>query len=92
MFWDCKSLTNIIIPNKVTVIDEHSFIGCSGLVSIVVPTSVSFINDGAFHDCSGLTDIYYMGEENEWISIDVSSKYNDSFINAIIHYNYVLKK
>ena len=55
-FEDCRSLTSITIPNSVTSILEHAFLGCSSLTSITIPNSVTSIGTEAFRGCS-LTSI-----------------------------------
>ena len=39
-FYDCESLTSIIIPNSVTSIGENAFCGCVNLASITVPANL----------------------------------------------------
>lgn len=56
-FYDCSSLTSIIIPNSVIAIERNTFSGCSGLASVTIPDSVTSIGGGAFSDCSSLTSI-----------------------------------
>ena len=56
VFYQCTSLTNVIIGNSVTSIGEFAFSECINLTSIVIPDSVTSI-DGAFSGCSGLTSI-----------------------------------
>ena len=56
-FENCKSLTNINIPNSVTTIGEHAFSDCYSLTSINIPNSVTTIGDGAFEYCVSLTSI-----------------------------------
>ena len=56
-FYDCSSLTSVIIPNSVTSIGLRTFYGCSSLTSIDIPYNVMSINNGAFAYCSGLTSI-----------------------------------
>ena len=57
-FFDCSSLTNIVIPDSVTSIDDGAFSRCTSLTSIVMPDSVtSSIGKSAFSLCSSLTDI-----------------------------------
>ena len=56
-FENCKSLTNINIPNSVTTIGEHAFSDCDSLTSINIPNSVTTIGDGAFEYCVSLTSI-----------------------------------
>jgi len=41
-------LTNVIIPDSVTRIDDDAFFGCSGLTSIEIPNSVASIGHTAF--------------------------------------------
>ncbi len=56
-FYNCSSLTSIVIPNSVTSIGERAFYSCSGLTSIDIPNSVTSIGNNAFYGCSGLTSI-----------------------------------
>ena len=56
-FNGCEGLTNIIIPNSVTEIDDFAFEDCTGLTSIVIPNSVTDIWESAFQGCTGLTSI-----------------------------------
>lgn len=56
-FSDCTSLTSIVIPNSVKIIDTETFSGCTSLKSVVIPNSVEHIRGGAFYNCSSLTSI-----------------------------------
>lgn len=57
IFYSCKSLTSITIPNSVTEIGFSAFAGCKNLTSITIPDSVTKIGDSAFSGCSSLTSI-----------------------------------
>ena len=48
---------NSIIPDYVTSINEHAFVGCNGLTSIIIPNSVTYIGYSAFSYCSSLTSV-----------------------------------
>ncbi len=56
-FNECRSLTEIVIPDSVTSIEQYAFEYCSGLTEIVIPSSVTTIGDLAFYDCRSLTEI-----------------------------------
>ncbi len=56
-FEDCKSLTEIIIPNSVTSIGNCAFAFCYNLTSITIPESVTNIGNAAFAYCYNLTSI-----------------------------------
>lgn len=56
-FSECRSLTNINIPNSVTNIGDGAFAGCKLLTKIDIPDSVTNIGDKAFLRCSCLTSI-----------------------------------
>ena len=56
-FFDCTSLTSVVIPNSVTSIGDFAFDGCTGLTSIELPNSVTSIGVRAFNGCKGLRSI-----------------------------------
>ena len=51
-FWNCRSLSEIVIPSSVTSIGDSAFWGCYSLSEIVIPSSVTSIGDRAFSFCS----------------------------------------
>jgi len=56
-FYQCYRLTNITIPNSVTLIEGWAFDTCSSLTSITIPNSVTSIGVMAFKRCLGITNI-----------------------------------
>ena len=57
-FYECSSLTRIIIPASVTSIGVSAFSGCKAFAEIVIPASVTEIGDWAFDGCTSLKEIY----------------------------------
>ncbi len=55
LYLNGSKITNLAIPNSVTVIKNHTFHDCSGLTSVTIPNSVTSIGSGAFCNCTGLT-------------------------------------
>ncbi len=47
-FYNCSSLTSVVIGNGVTSIGGYAFSNCSSLTSIVIPDSVTSIGNSAF--------------------------------------------
>ncbi len=41
-----------------------------------------------FEHCDSLSDIYYTGSKADWENIEMG-KYNNSLLDATIHYNYI---
>jgi len=64
------SVTKVVIPNSVTIIDSGAFSGCTGLTSVDIPNSVTLIGNGAFSGCTGLT------------SVDIPNSVTDIWDNA----------
>ena len=56
-FYNCDSLTSVVIPDSVTSIGKSTFAYCSSLESIVIPDSVTSIGERAFYDCDNLTSV-----------------------------------
>ena len=53
-FYNCRSLTSIVIPSSLTSIGYWAFYGCIGLTSVAIPSSVTSIGYSAFKGCEGL--------------------------------------
>jgi len=56
-FAHCSELTNVTIPNSVTLIGKGAFSYCNGLTNVTIPNSVTLIGKGAFSYCNGLTSV-----------------------------------
>ena len=56
-FYNCSSLTAIMIPEGVTSIGSSAFYGCSGLTAVTIPEGVTSIESFTFYNCSSLTAI-----------------------------------
>lgn len=56
-FYQCESLTSVVIPDSVTNIYMYAFSECTALKSVVIPNSVSMIGEGAFSECTSLENI-----------------------------------
>ncbi|MBD5280418.1 MAG: leucine-rich repeat protein [Bacteroides sp.] len=56
-FYECSSLTSVVIPDSVTEIGDYAFSRCGSLTSVVIPDSVTVIGNSAFRNCSSLTSV-----------------------------------
>ena len=57
-FYDCDSLTSVIIGDSVTSISIYAFAFCGSLTSVEIPDSVTSIGYNAFYLCELLTSVY----------------------------------
>ncbi len=62
-FRNCTSLTNIIIPDSVMVIEVFAFDKCTGLTSIIIPDSMELLCREAFDGCTGSTSITILNKD-----------------------------
>ena len=53
-FYQCYKLTEVVLPNTLTIIGKCSFKECSQLNTINIPTQVTKINEQAFYNCTSL--------------------------------------
>lgn len=49
---------DLVIPDTVTVIDNHAFFGCQSLVSVTIGKGVTVIGDQAFSCCTNLAEVH----------------------------------
>ena len=56
-FYNCSSLTSIVIPDSVTNIDNYAFSSCSSLTSVTIGKGLTSIGKGAFGSCKTLESI-----------------------------------
>ena len=57
MFQSCTNLTNIILPNSISIIRDCAFYQMSKLKEVIIPNSVTTIGASAFNGCSNITSI-----------------------------------
>lgn len=60
-FYGCASLSEMVIPDKVTTIEPFAFANCSALSTVTIGTNVTQIADSAFNNDSALTIACYYG-------------------------------
>lgn len=51
------AMTEVVIPNTVSIIGRRAFYECSGLTQVTVPSSVTEIGESAFRGCTNLKEI-----------------------------------
>ena len=56
-FYDCSSLTSVVIGDSVTSIGNSAFNGCRSLTSVTIGNSVNSMGNGAFAYCDSLTSV-----------------------------------
>ena len=52
-----KTLTKVVIPESVTIIEDWAFTGCISLIDMVIPEGTTRIGNSAFSGCSRLTSL-----------------------------------
>lgn len=94
VFNNCTSIINMSIPNSIEFIPNYLFSGCVNLSSVIIPDSITSIGCYVFNGCTNLANIYYMGTEEQWESINKCSYWNSYNMGTnveggtVINYNY----
>lgn len=57
LYLNGELITDLVIPDGITEINNFAFENCRGLTSVTIPDSVTKIGDKAFYFCNGLTSI-----------------------------------
>ena len=56
-FYQCASLTSVIIPNSATSIGGGAFNICTSLTSVTIPEGVTSIGGDTFNGCNNMTEL-----------------------------------
>ena len=54
---DCKTLTSVVIGDKITKIPQYAFYGCTNLETVTLGTKVESLGYAAFSGCTNLSSI-----------------------------------
>ncbi len=65
-FYNCTSITEILIPDTLISVGNYSFYECTRLSSIDIPQTVQYIGYHAFSECRGLKAINFGGNSLQW--------------------------
>ena len=57
LYLNDEEITDLMIPDGMTSINDYAFDGCSSLASVTIPGSVTSIGSNAFAGCEGLTSV-----------------------------------
>lgn len=84
-FCSCVSFTDVTILGEVTSIGPNAFLSCVELTYLTLTNSITDIGESAFCYCNSLSDVYFLGTEAEWNSINVADG-NFCLLDATIHF------
>ncbi len=82
-FMSCSALIDVILPAGISEIPTYAFFSCSALKTVTVYNGVTSIGSSAFYGCTNLEQINYVGTEEEWGNIEISST-NDILLSATV--------
>ena len=57
LFYGCKKLTDVTLPENLKTIGARSFSGCSSLQTIELPDTLTMLGESMFINCSSLTTV-----------------------------------
>ncbi len=77
-------ITQLVIPETVTMITAYAFLNCRTITSVIIPSSVKIIDHDALY-CSNLTSVYYEGTTEDWGKMKVGIM-NQPLMNATRYY------
>ena len=83
VFYNCPSLTSIVIPKGVTELTKSAFGECDELTSVTLPNTLVHIRADVFSYCVKLSDVHYIGTEEQWRSVNISS--GNTYMEEAVH-------
>lgn len=64
-FYECSSLTSVVISDSIRSIGKYSFYGCNAIDSVYLGDNIETIGGASFQKCSSLRIIYYNSKSNK---------------------------
>ena len=86
-FYGCSALEEIVLPNRISRINNATFANCTSLKVVYLSESLTNIAYDAFFKCPALEIVYYESDEIAFEKINVSVTGNEAFFAAQTHYN-----
>ena len=89
LYLNGKEITELIIPEGVTTIENYAFAGCNRIVSVSIPDSVTSVGASSFYGCDQLKyneydNAYYLGNSNNPYLVLIKAK-DKTITSDIIH-------
>ena len=72
LYIDGELVTELVIPNGFTTINNYAFYNCNSIISVTIPPSVTEIYDASFYNATGLNAVY-ITDMAAWCNIDFKS-------------------
>lgn len=67
-FYNCNSITSVVIGRNITTIGGGAFANCKELTNITIPRSIKLVEIEAFVGCDNISTIYFEGDLKDWCS------------------------
>lgn len=85
LYLNGKILTNLVIPNGITKINDYAFYNWDNLTSVIIPNTVTHIGYMAFYCYDNINEVEFLGSENKWNKINIEN-HNTPILDANINY------
>ena len=85
-FYGCSALEEIILPNRISRINNATFARCTSLKVVYLSSNLTDIAYDAFYNCPSLEKVYYESTAETYAKINVQYG-NEALKNAQTHYN-----
>ena len=85
LYFNGELVTDVVLPNTITWINDYVFCGCTSITSITIPNGVTTFGEGAFLLCDNLKTVNYDGDIESWLNISFHGDYWDSHSNPLLN-------
>lgn len=87
-FFNCPYLQEVVMPNQIQRIGNFAFEYCYSLRRFLIPHIQEF-GSHVWDGCNQLLDVYYLGSQQEWLSIRMNIHENTKLLAVRFYYNTV---